>query len=540
MAQIKEFALKVLTGDANKSIEGIKGKLDGATKSTSNLSGGFKKANFSVKAFGKALIATGIGAFVALIGTLVANLQNSEGGFNRVQKVLKQLGVVAGNVTDIFYSLGTSLFGLITGDFELMKTSFEEATDRIKNFGDETRKEIALQGELADKTADLAKVERELVVERAKANRDRASLLEKAADKENFTAAERIKFLKEAAAIDEEITNKEIEAAKTRLEIKEQENSLSESSKEDLEEEAALKAALIQLETQRLTKQKTVTSQITGALREEQAERKAIAAEDAAEQKAIDDAEAAAKKSAEEKELARLNSIQTIRDGFKIKIQDAEAQSELEKLELQKQRDLDALDALGATEEQKLEVKKYYSKLEQGIADDDAKAKQDLEQKVKDVKIQQAQQGLMAIQQLAGQGSAIGKAAALTNATIAGIEGVQNAYKTAQASPITAIFPAYPVIQAGLAAAFSAAQIKSIVSVPKPNTSGAGGGVSVSRPSVPTSQPPSFNVVGAGGSSQIAEAIGQRDEKPVKAYVVSDEVTTAQSLDRNIIENASI
>ena len=34
----------------------------------------------------------------------------------------------------------------------------------------------------------------------------------------------------------------------------------------------------------------------------------------------------------------------------------------------------------------------------------------------------------------------IGKAAAVTSATISGIEGVQNAYTTAQKSPLTALF----------------------------------------------------------------------------------------------------
>ena len=296
MASVKEFVLKVVTGDADKSIQGVKSGLDDATKSTSGLASGFKKANFSVKAFGKALIATGIGAFVVAIGVLVSNLQNSESGFNRVQKLLKQLGVIAGNVTDIFYSLGTSLFSLVTGDFDQMNKSFEEAKNRMKNFGDETEREIKLQGELADKQADLVKLERQLVVDRAEANRKRADLLEKAADKENFTASQRIQFLKEAAKVDEEITNAEIEAAKIRLSLKEQENTLSESSTEDLNEEARLKAELTNLETARLTKQKTVTAQITSALREEQAERKAIAAEEAAEQKVKDDAEAAEQK----------------------------------------------------------------------------------------------------------------------------------------------------------------------------------------------------------------------------------------------------
>jgi DeoR/GlpR family transcriptional regulator of sugar metabolism len=45
---------------------------------------------------------------------------------------------------------------------------------------------------------------------------------------------------------------------------------------------------------------------------------------------------------------------------------------------------------------------------------------------------------------------------------ISSIEGTQNAYTTAQESPITAIVPVYPLIQAGLAAAFGIAQLQQI------------------------------------------------------------------------------
>ena len=49
---------------------------------------------------------------------------------------------------------------------------------------------------------------------------------------------------------------------------------------------------------------------------------------------------------------------------------------------------------------------------------------------------------------------------------------------------------------------------------------------------------PSFNVVGNSGVNQIAQTLGS--QQPVQAYVVANNVTTAQSLDRNIIQNASL
>lgn len=70
---------------------------------------------------------------------------------------------------------------------------------------------------------------------------------------------------------------------------------------------------------------------------------------------------------------------------------------------------------------------------------------------------------------------------------------------------------------------------------------GMGGGLSAATPQEPAiPAAPDFNVVGTGGANQIAEALGQQNSAPIKAFVVSDEVTTAQSLDRNIINSASL
>jgi hypothetical protein len=54
------------------------------------------------------------------------------------------------------------------------------------------------------------------------------------------------------------------------------------------------------------------------------------------------------------------------------------------------------------------------------------------------------------------------------------------------------------------------------------------------------SQGPAFNIVGASGQSQLAQLISSQTGQPIKAYVVAGEVTTAQSLERNKIAEASI
>lgn len=67
--------------------------------------------------------------------------------------------------------------------------------------------------------------------------------------------------------------------------------------------------------------------------------------------------------------------------------------------------------------------------------------------------------------------------------------------------------------------------------MPSPNLTGQGTGGTGDRV---------FNVVGASQQTQIAQAIAAMQQQPVKAYVVSSDVTSAQEMDRKIIEGASI
>ena len=68
-----------------------------------------------------------------------------------------------------------------------------------------------------------------------------------------------------------------------------------------------------------------------------------------------------------------------------------------------------------------------------------------------------------------------------------------------------------------------------------------GGGGSSTTPNIPTgggSRSPQFNVVGTSGTNQLAQSLSK--DEPVKAYVVSSEVSSQQELDRKKEQNASI
>ena len=142
------------------------------------------------------------------------------------------------------------------------------------------------------------------------------------------------------------------------------------------------------------------------------------------------------------------------------------------------------------------------------------------------------------------KGTAASKGAALAEIAIGTGMGFINALDIAQKSakgtgPAAAF--AFPIFYASQIAAVLGAvsQAKNILSTVK------GGGGSGSTPTAPSGggsapQPPAFNIVGASGETQLADAIGSQTQRPARAYVVSNDVTTAQELDRNIIEGASI
>ena len=86
---------------------------------------------------------------------------------------------------------------------------------------------------------------------------------------------------------------------------------------------------------------------------------------------------------------------------------------------------------------------------------------------------------------------------------------------------------------AALAAATGIAQVATIA-----KTQFGGGSTGDVSPAgaLAEAQAPNFNVVGDSGVNQLATL----QQQPTQAYVVSGEVTTAQALDRNRVQNATL
>ena len=558
------------TGGAVSKFKALKGGLGGVIASFKTLRG--------------AIIATGIGALIIAITSLTQAFTRSEEGQNKFAKILGVIGSVTGNLLDLLADLGEGIISVFenpkqalinfknllvenitnrfkaildtvgflgsaiknvfSGEFKAalddakkagssfvdsftgVENSIDKATESVKNFAKEIAADATAAAKIADQRAQAEKLARNLVVERAEAERKIAELREKAVNKDKFTAQERIQFLEEAGRISDELAAKEIAVSQLRLEAKRTENALTKSNKEDLDEQARLEAEVIQKETQRLNLQKRLSTELLTSRREE-----------AKAQQDIINAENKRNEEAAAKEQARLDAIDKIRNDFRDKEKLREADEELEKIALEEEKKLAELDKLNASEEQKLEVLKYYAGLRTDVEQKENDKKAELDKLRQQQTLGDAANTFAQISQLAGKDSKIGKALAVASATISGVQGVQNAYSTAQKSPITTFFPAYPVVQAALAGAVAAKNIAAIKSV---DSSGKGSASVPTTTGGAASQPPSFNVVGATETSQLAEAVAGQEQQPVQAYVVSNDVTTAQSLENNIVEGATL
>ena len=566
-------ALDNVTGGAITKFKAFTGTLKGVTS-------GFKTMRL-------AIISTGLGALVVIIGSLIAAFSGSEEGQNKFAKLTTIIGAAVGNLVDLLADLGENLISafenpqkalkdftklikdnlinrfegllelvpklgkavslLFEGEFgragkeaadavgkvtlgvDSITDSFESAKEGVKGFIKEQQKELKQAASVADMRAKADKIERKLIVDRSKLESEIANLRLKSRQEEEFSAAERKQALLDAQVLEDQLLDKETEFLELRRDAQILENTFSRSNKENLTKEAEAIAAVNRQQASRANTARQVQREVNTISKQIEAENKRIANEEKAEKDKI---------AADEK--LRLDSIQKIRDEFEAKQKEKEAETELEKLALEEEKKLAELEDLEATEEQKFEIIKYYSNLKTDLEEKENKKKEELEKLRTQQTLGDAKNTFNQIANLAGKDSKVGKALALASATISGVEGVQNAYTTAQKSPITAVFPAYPIIQAALAGAVAA---KNIATIKKTDPTGGGSATSVSTSTASASTPslpPSFNIVGASDTNQLADAIGGQTQQPVQAFVVANDVTTAQSLENNIVEGATL
>lgn len=171
------------------------------------------------------------------------------------------------------------------------------------------------------------------------------------------------------------------------------------------------------------------------------------------------------------------------------------------------------------TESEKLKIEKDSAEASKKIDEEQYTAKMAL--------LSKTSEALSTASDIVGKETGAGKALAIASALMNTYQGISAGVKLGYPQAIPAV---------AMASLTGFAAVKNIMSVKVPKGGGAGSGNAISAG---TPSAPSFNVVGPSGANQIAESIG-KNTPPVKAFVVGQDVSTQQGLNRSIVQNATL
>ena len=283
--------------ETSKTTSGMTAKLDKMTGGMLTSIKGMAGMVKGLKSIRIALAATGIGAIILLITSLVQSFKRTEAGQDRWNKIIRVTSAILDNFLDILGSVGEGIIEALVNPLETVtklweglkdffsdplgsiKAGYEAVKNAISDVVDEVDRDIKSATKLADLEAKTNRLEREFWVDSAKAQRDVADLRLKARQEDQFTAAERAEFQQQALDQLDAVAKKEEEVARGRLAIVLQSNALANSNREALDEAARLEANLIDVQTRRLNQSIRLTSQLNTLRRQANAELKAEAAE---------------------------------------------------------------------------------------------------------------------------------------------------------------------------------------------------------------------------------------------------------------------
>ena len=270
------------------------------------------------------MIATGIGAIVVLLGSLISYLLNTQKGMDAVAQATEAVGTFIGVVFDAFGKLGAQvvnsviptfkglgkiLEGVFTLDFDKVTEGIDgvkKAVDgiegvNVRELGANAGKAAAEAVKLTKEMQELTRAEKALELERKQA---RAQIA-----KDKFIAEDTTKSLKERAAAAERAIGKENELLQKSLALQEKvvknikaKNDLTESTDEDINRAIEAEGKLADLQQESTEKSIELNNKLNGLRKEAAAAQKEQTDKQATEdKKAADDKKASDEKAASEK-----------------------------------------------------------------------------------------------------------------------------------------------------------------------------------------------------------------------------------------------
>ena len=240
-------------GNYADAILDASGKMGGFGKATQGIIQPIKGATLGLKAMAATPIIAILNVLITIIvkladkfkenGAAMESLTRTFGLFQGVGVIVNKIidGIAKGVVwlSDKLYELADR-FGLVSAEMKESQRISKEELDIQK-----------AQVELTRKQAD-----RELQI---------AELRAKAAQKNKYTAQERLEFIKQAADIEKARAKDEEDLARRRYELQVAKNAQSESSVEDLQQEATLYAEMVRKQTDYNNKVRELNAQMVEA-----------------------------------------------------------------------------------------------------------------------------------------------------------------------------------------------------------------------------------------------------------------------------------
>ena len=502
----KTIELEARVDKAEKDLDGVAKSVQNIDKNLEDVkdtTGGVAKG---VKGIGNALKAAGIGLAVAAFAKLAEV-------FNQNQKVADAFNttfeVLSIAFNDFFKFLNNNVGTVI----DYFKGLFENPVQSIKNFGsaiydgivkrlEQGLEALGLFGRAALKffSGDFAGA----VVDAKQAATEMFDVV--TGEDGGF---EKIKeSVTTAVSSIQEYTKSTIQAAKETVDLNKQAEVaavINQGLIEKYDRQAEQQRQLRDDETKTIEERIAANNRL-GEILDEQAE-KMLENVDIT----IRAAQAEYNKNQNQENYIALLEAQNEREAVLAQIEGFRSEQILNRISLERE----AAEAVEEAEEKRLELieKNKQAEIER------AELKKELEEQ----NMETVNQALSGVASLIGENTAFAKATAIAQAVMDTYAGANKAL--AQGGLFGAIGAA-GIIASGLA------NVKNIASteIPTPPS----GSVS----SAPA--PPSFNIVGAAPENQLAQAIGEQEQKPVKAFVVSSEVSNQQALDRKIEVGASI
>lgn len=251
-----------------------------------------------------------ISVITALFLKLANSAKNNEEQYVKLQQVLAPLKMAMDGITrvvesivDVFLSAAQAVTGLVGAFLDFI------------GVGDSINQNSKGYIELEKQKLDLANKERSDLVENAKLSMEASDLRAKSAQKDKYSAEERIQFLNEAIDKEKAMADNELEQAKQRLEIAKKEAERTKNSKEVNDELAQAEANLYNVQKEYNTKIRELYSQRSEAqtkLNQEEEQRLQLVQErsdkELAAMRALRDSENALIKDSFEKQKADINA----------------------------------------------------------------------------------------------------------------------------------------------------------------------------------------------------------------------------------------